>query len=179
MLLVAPTFNAFAWKIFFRWKLKIFFMIFRGEHILKNVQHFFIFDFSEFFFEIHLLWYLLHLLLVHLLGNFFFSKTRNLWFLFTLFSCSVYSAVSVLSTNKLVHNISTCTLSVMFVRNHWRTPILMYSHFLIPPWVPDPINQSTCNQSSFKIFIGFLPFSHHLSLVLCTPFILAFNPFML
>ena len=38
----------------------------------------------------------------------------------------------------------------MFVRNHCCTTILIYSHFLVPPCVPDPINQSTCNQSIFQ-----------------------------
>ena len=96
----------------------------------------------------------------------FFFKNSKFMIFFSLFSCSVYSAVSVLSTNKLVHNISTCNPSVMFVSNHCYTTILMYPHFLVYNWVPYPINQSTCNQSIFKFllvyflstpsFIGFM-----------------------
>ena len=131
-------------------------MIFRGEHILKNVQHFLIFDFFWNFFWNSSTMLLLHLLLFHLLGKFFFQK-QEFYDFFTLFSCSVYSAVSVLSTNKLVHNISTCTLSIIFVSNHCYTTILMYPHFLVYNWVPSPINQSSCNQS-IKIFFCFFPF---------------------
>ena len=50
--------------------------------------------------------------------------------IFNLFSLSAYNAVSVLSTNKLVQNISTCNPLVIFVSNHCSPTIFMYPHFL-------------------------------------------------
>ena len=127
------------------------------------------------FFENHLPCYLSHLLLVHLLKKIFFSKTRHLWF-----SQFDYSTVSILSTNKLVYILSTCSLSVMFLCNHCCTTIVMYSHFLfLPESQIQSINPAAINQF-FKKKIFWLPtFPHHLSLALCTPSILAFNPYML
>ena len=124
-----------------------------SELILKNVQHFLIFDFCwNFFWKSPAMLLVAPTFSVFTWKIIFFSKTWHLWF-----SQFNYSTVSILSTNKLVYILSTCTLSVMFVRNHCCTTILMYSHFLVPPWVPDPINQSTFNQSIFqkKILVSY------------------------
>ena len=97
--------------------------------------------------------------------------------IFNLFSFSVYSAVSVLWTNKLVQNISICNPSVIFVSNHCYTTIFMYPHFLVLQLSSisnQLINLQSINFQKKNLFVSF---PYHLLLVLCTPFVLSFNPF--
>ena len=173
-------FNAFAWKIFFRRKLEKILWFSAVSIFSKTFSNFFYLWFFWNFFAIRLLCYLSHLISVH---SFQIKKiSRQISksvMIFNLFSFSVYSAVSVLSTNKLVQNLSICNPSVIFVSNHCYPTLFMYSHFLVLR-LSSISNQSINLQSiNFQFFFvcflstpSFIGFYAHL-------FVLAFNPFML
>ena len=150
---------------FFNGNLK-YFMNFRGQNILKKAWNIFTFNFFWNFFRNSSI-----LLLVAPNFSAFISKKmfQQIWKYFmtyNLFSSSVYNAVSVLSTNKLVQNISRCNTSVVFVSNHCSPTIFLYPHFLVLQ-LSSISNQSINLQSTnFTKFICLLPPSYRYTISL-------------
>ena len=83
----------------------------------------------------------------------FFQQIWKHLMIYNLFWSSFYNAVSVLSTNKLVQNISICNPSVIFVSNHCSPTIFLYPHFLVLQ-----LSSISCNQS---ILQNLFVYSHH------------------